>query len=80
MSEEAHNFRCGINMSASASSRRPLGRNDPCNPAKESFSSFEWMPNDQRMFVTYTFNTPFVLPKSIEIVWGYYPLVFALEC
>jgi len=79
-SDEEFTFKCGTNMRAYASSRKQMIDNDPCNPGLEKPKAFEWNPGDKRMWVTYTFNSPFVMFKNIELEWKYQPASFVVEC
>jgi len=51
-SQEEFQFKCGNNMRGTASSYKKAVRNDLCNPALDKPRSFEWSPNDKRMWVT----------------------------
>jgi len=73
---------CSQRMRASASSVKALLDNSPCNPAFTSPKPFEWMPNDNRLFIEFRFGSPFVTVKGIIIEWDdkSIPILFTVQC
>jgi len=67
-------------MSASASSRKKLVGNEACDPALAKPKSYQWMPNDRKPTINFSFGGAGVYLRDLELEWGTVPKTFRIDC
>lgn len=54
--------------------------NHPCNPALKKPKKFSFMPNDERLYISFRFGMRYTYIKTFEIEFEQPPGKFELKC